>query len=296
MPQTAKKTTFKRYKRTIKKPSKRIEIQPRDIEIFKSLAEHRFLDSQHILALHPLSGGGRYHQRRLQHLFHHSYIDRPPSQMSYYRVRNHMIYALGRKGADVIYANDPERRGRIDWQQKNHEVKFPFLAHALMIADFRVALTGAIKQSQNTELVQWQQGKELRDTVSLKGRKLAVVPDAFFTIKKDGGLYNFFLEADRSTMVLERVIQKITAYWRWKEEGRHEKRFNIQRFRVLFITISEERKENIRKIAKNGISRAGGYPMFLFACEKNYDFTEPATILKPIWQSPADENRQGMFK
>lgn len=293
------RTIFKQYKRTLKKPSKRLIIQPRDIEIFKSLAEYRFLDSQQILTLHPLGGGAgsdRYHQRRLQYLFHHSYIDRPPSQLSYYRVRNHMIYALGKKGADTIYADDPETRGRIDWQKKNHEVKFPFLSHALMISDFRVALTQAIKQSPDMELVLWQQGKELRDYVKQKGRKLAIVPDAFFTVKKDGLLYNFFLEADRSTMVLERVLQKIAAYWRWKEEGRHKKKFNIERFRVLTITISEARKENIRKIAEKGISRSGGYPLFLFACEKNYDFTNPATILKPIWQSPADESRQGLFK
>lgn len=293
------KTTFKQYKRTLKKPSKRLEIQPRDIAIFNSLAEYRFLDSQQILTLHPLSGGGgsdRYHQRRLQHLFHHGYVDRPPSQLSYYRIRNHMIYALGRYGADIIYSDDPELRGRIDWQKKNHEVKFPFLAHALMIADFRVALTNAVKQSPNMKLVQWQQGKELRDYVKLKGRKLAIVPDAFFTVKRDNGLYNFFLEADRSTMVLERMLQKISAYWQWKEEGNYKKKFNIERFRVLTITISEARKENIRKIAKRGIGRPGGYPLFLFACEKNYDFTNPASILKPIWQSPEDESRQAMFK
>lgn len=293
MPQTI----FKQFKRTNKKPNQRLRLQPRDIEIFKNLAEYRFLDSQQILALHPLkSGGVRYHQLRLQYLFHHSYIDRPPSQLSYYRVRNHMIYALGKKGAEIIYAGDPYLRGRIDWQQKNHEVKFPFLAHALMIADFRVALTKAVKQSPNMELAQWQQGKELRDTVSLKGRKLMVVPDAFFTVKQQDKTYNFFLEADRSTMTLERIRQKIAAYWHWKEEGRHEKKFNIQRFRVLTITISEERKENIRKIAKQGIGRPGGYPLFLFACEKNYDFKEPESILKPIWQSPADESRQWMFK
>lgn len=292
MPQTI----FKQFKRTNKKPSKRLQLQPRDIEILKSLAEYRFLDSQQILALHPLkSGGSRYHLRRLQHLFHHCYIDRPPSQMSYYRIRNHMIYALGKKGADEIYSDDPQLRRRIDWQKKNHEVKFPFLSHAMMIADFHIAIALATKNKLETELVRWQQGKELADYVKLEGKKKTLIPDAFFTIKQEGKEYNFFLEADRSTMTLERVLQKIAAYWRWKEEEKHIKKFNINRFRVLTITISPERQENIRKIAEQGISRPGGYPLFLFTCEKNYNYNEPSSILKPIWRMPADNTAKAMF-
>lgn len=292
MPQTI----FKQFKRTNKKPSKRIRLQPRDIEIFKSLAEYRFLDSQQILALHPLNSRGvRYHQLRLQHLFHHSYIDRPPSQLSYYRTRNHMIYALGKKGADEIYSNDPGLRRRIDWQKKNHEVKFPFLDHALMVADFRITLALAAKNKGGIELAQWQQGKELRDYVKLEGKNKVILPDAFFTIKQQGKTYNFFLEADRSTMTLDRIRQKIAAYWRWKEQNQHQKKFNIVRFRVLFITISEERKNNMRKIAEQGIDRPGGLPLFLFTCEKNYHYREPATLLKPIWQSPADQSQKILF-
>lgn len=292
MPQT----TFKQYKRTNKKPSKRLKIQPRDIEIFKSLADYRFLDSRQILALHPLSGGGRYHLRRLQHLFHHGYIDRPPSQLSYYRTRHHMIYALGQKGAAEIYGDDPSLRRRIDWQKKNREVKFPFLDHAIMISDFRLALVLAIKNNPQLELARWRQGKELRDYVKLAGKKKAIAPDAFFTIKQAGKPFNFFLEADRSTMTLDRILQKIAAYWRWKEEEKHKQKFNIDRFRVLTITISEARKDNIRKIAPQGISRPAGYPLFLFTSEKNYNYGEPATILKPIWQSPTDDRWQIMFK
>lgn len=265
--------------------------------MFESLAAHRFLDSEQLFVLHPTNGGVRYHQRRLQQLFHHGYIDRPPSQLSYYRTRGSMIYALGNKGADVIYQDKPELRGRIDWQQKNKEVKFPYLDHALMISDFRVALAPALKKQKGAELAAWAQGEALKDYVAIRDergykRKAPVVPDAFFTIRVGDYQTHFFLEADRSTMTGERFLRKITAYWQWWKEKGHQKKHGIKGFRVLTITISDERKNNLLQGTRDFFSKEKkqGAGIFLFACEKKYNQQSPAAILSPIWISAKDNN------
>ena len=290
------RTILKQFKRSSAPPKKRVVVQARDMEIFKNLADYRFLDARQIELLHPGRGGPRYNQRRLQYLFHHGYIDRPPSQLSYYRTRGHLIYALGRKGADAIYAGEPELRGRIDWHKKNAEVKFPFLDHAMMISDFRATLSLALKGNQRAKLASWRQGEDLRDRVRLKDGKVAIVPDAFFTLEEGDDLMHFFLEADRSTMTLERFLRKISAYWQWWRERGHEKKFSIKSFRVLTITISEERKENLRQISRQADSRGQGSNMFLFSCEKNYSFEKPEAIMRPIWQSSKDESLRHLLE
>jgi hypothetical protein len=289
------KSILKKYERSRTPLKSKIVIQPQDIEIFKSLADYRFLDTKQILSLFPGKGGPRYLQRRLQKLFHHGYIDRPPSQISYYRTRGQMIYALGNKGAAAIYERRPEIQSKIDWQQKNREVKFPFLDHALMISDFRVSLALSFKTKQDARLIFWKQGKDLKDSVLTDEGKAVVYPDAFFTIEflkgqGSGEVAHFFLEADRSTMTQERFLKKMKAYWQWWKEGGHKQLLGINRFRVLTITISEERKENLRRTTAQADEKKQGSEMFLFTCEKSYNFETPETILKPIWQSPKDNS------
>jgi len=109
-------------------------------------------------------------------------------------------------------------------------------------------------------------------------------------------LLHFFLEANRSTMESERFLKKMRAYWQWWQEEGHKKKFNISVFRVLTITISEERKENLRKITKKADERERGSEMFLFACQKDYNLEEPESILKPIWQSPRDDTRHYLLE
>jgi hypothetical protein len=284
-----KEKKFPKFKRNSVSPQKQIAIQPRDIEIFKKLAEFRFLDTRHINLLCPGKGGPRYNQRRLEQLYRRFYIDRPRSQLSYYKTRGDIIYALGRKGAEAIYNTVPGVQGKIDWQQKNREAKYPFIEHTIMMSDFRVALILALKNHPTARLAQWQQGEELKDKVVLKGKITSIIPDAFFTIHKQdkNKALHFFLEADRSSMDQSTFFQKMLAYREWYKKGGHRKKFNIDSFRVLTITISEERKENMRMRSKKADAGKGS-TMLLFTCEKNYSFEKPETILAPIWQSSLD--------
>lgn len=281
------KHKHKQFFRSNEPPEQRRLIM-KDIELFKDVASYRFLDSQQIGLLHP--AGKTYRKRRLQWLFHAGYLDRPKSQAPYldFRPRRHLIYGLDQKGAAVLLEHHPELRPSLKWlvRKKTQE---QYLWHTMMVTDFRVCLTLAFKDHKQAKLVSWKQGEAVKDYARVNGKNVAVVPDGFFTLEDKGDHLHYMLEADRSTMDLKRFVLKLKAYRQWKKSGAAEKAAGIKRFRVLTITKSEERMENLRELAKQADEAKQGSEMFLFACEKRYDLANPKTILEPIWKSPKDD-------
>lgn len=312
-----------------KEPPGKLRLQPRDYEILKSLANFRFLSTKQILKLYCQSPGGKKTlQRRLQYMYHSKLVDRPPAQA--YSVRpgesnhgNFLVYAIGYEGvrqlADQFSSNgSPVVRGRMDWlmrqdtdwpeeleksgkksiDQKNVEVKFPFIWHTLMVGDLRIAVTLALQDHPKAQLRDWEQGRGLlakKDYVRIGGTKEPVIPDAFFYFYFPKAPQNrqqshFFLEADRSTMPIDRFLRKIAVFEKWRKAGGHKKKYGIDHFRVLTTTISEKRRDNLRQavgakfFAPNG--QRQGALRYLFACEKDYSIDEPKSVLQPIWLSP----------
>lgn len=266
-----------------------IQIQKRDIEIIKLIYENRFLPSTHILAL--VEGSNQGILRRLNLLYHGGYIDRPPEQIKpYQKGSDPMIYGLGNKGADLLAEVMNIPRYKVDWTSKNREAKRRYIYHSLMISNFRTVLTLALKKHPEAKLTSWTQGLELKDYAKIEGKKVVIVPDAFFTLEEANSRMHFFLEADRSTMTTERFLKKMRAYWEWYKAKGHEDKYQIKAFRVLTICISETRKENLKKITKEADDHKKGSPMFWFALEEEFSVFEPATLLKPIWRTPQDNH------
>ena len=275
------------YKRFVRNPNLRpFRMQERDIQLLQLLADYRFLDTHQIASLQPR--GLRNLRRRLQYLFHAGLVDRPPRQHDFLKPPMPLVYGLANKGADTLAEVLQIDRGKIDWQTKNKEAGLPYIDHTLMIADFRATLTLAMQSLDRSRLLTWKQGPDLKATVKVKGHTMAVVPDGFFALESKGHLQHFFLEADRSTMTTRRFFRKLRAYWLWWRTGGHQRKFGISRFRVLTLTTSEKRKENLRKLARDADDERRGSPMFLFACNKSFSIEDPQTILHPIWQSPGD--------
>jgi hypothetical protein len=303
MPEQATQSTSKKFPKLKRargeKPA--LKIQPRDSQIIKLVYDHRFLSSDQITSL--IEGSDQVILRRLQKLFHHGYLDRPPQQFSYVSGSKKMIYALGNKGADILSTEYSIDRGKINWRTKNTEAKTKYLDHSMMISNFRVCLTLALKNIPDTEIIFWSQGQmgELSDQVIIQNRagnkiNLPVNPDAFFGIRIPRGRMYFFLEADRSTMTNARFFNKTRAYWHyWKQKG-HTKRYNIENFRVLTITKSDQRANNLRQVTKQADDKQKGSLMFWFASEESYNLETSATSLGPIWQTPVNENRHGILE
>ena len=276
-------THAKRFKR--ERNYKPFILQEQDVELLELLASYRFLDTYMLLALQPRSLRGL--RRRLQYLFHSGMIDRPPRD--YLRTPGPMVYALGNKGADVLAQKQELERGKIDWQAKNHEVGSYFIDHTLMVSNFRAALTLAVKPLESTSLLSWRQGPELKIRTQVEGKPTSIIPDGFLTLEDGDDLIHAYLECDRSTMTRKRYLEKMKVYWRFWRQGGHQEQGGIGRWRALTVCISEQRKENLRMLAKEADDRKKGSSMFLFTTESSYNLEEPGEILEEIWQSPTDD-------
>ena len=221
-------------------------------------------------------------KRRLATLYQLGYLERPVSQKLIQGSGSFLIYSIGKKGAELL-----ARKELVGTRISS--ITFPNLMHAMMISRFRVALTLALRNyPTKPKIVRWVMGYDLKDLLSERGEKTELVPDAFFTIEEGDDLLHFFLEADRSTMTRERVLSKMKIYWDWWRSEKCKNSLGVTRFRVLTITISEERKENLSVITKNADTRQEGSNMFLFASEKSYSLEKPEAMLSPIWGSPKD--------
>ena len=68
----------------------------------------------------------------------------------------------------------------------------------------------------------------------------------------------------------------------------HKTKYDIYGFRALIITISEQRKEHLRALAKGVDDKKLGTNLFWFACEKHYA-ANPALLLTSIWHTARDD-------
>lgn len=271
----------------------RLRIHTGDVALLRDLSEYRFLNTEQIRALHRR--GLRNLQRRLHDLYHAGYVDRPPQQIISALPKGHIVYGLGAKGAEFLFENREERAEKLRQVKTNRETAFPYIAHALMVSQFRAALSLACEK-EKAKLTRWRQGVELKQDLKLKGETPDLLPDAFFAIERGDRRWNFFLEADRSTMTLDRFLGKLKTYWDWWREEKYKERLDISRFRVLTITVSEERKENLRRTAKSADARRQGSNMFLFISEKDYSLKKPEAVFQPIWVSPRDEAEHSLLE
>jgi hypothetical protein len=103
------------------------------------------------------------------------------------------------------------------------------------------------------------------------------------------------LEADRGTMPVIRknlkqtsFYKKLLAYYETWQQGLHAKQYHIKNFRVLTVTSSPERVENLI-VANKQIGDGHGSPMFLFTHERAVE--ECDNLLTLEWHNGLDETR-----
>jgi hypothetical protein len=116
--------------------------------------------------------------------------------------------------------------------------------------------------------------------------EIGIVPDAIFTIVLPGkDPVHFCLEVDRGTMPTVRrsltktsVQRKLLAYHTsWRQKTATEL-FGWKRFRVLFLTSSAQRVENLRRVA--GELRSG-HGLFLFTHRAHFE--KASDVLSLQW-------------
>jgi hypothetical protein len=250
------------------------QVTQRDIEILRHVAEHRFIRSEWLV---KLVGGSRQQLlRRLNLLYHHSYLERPRAQLDYYHEggSKSIVYGLASRGAGRLRRDLDMPFERMDWTTRNKGVGCLFLEHTLMVSDFIAALEFDCRNRSDVRLLfahelPQPKGREnhrepFRWTVDLPGkRRVGVVPDKVFALElahPEGRIErtHYFLEADRGTMPIERrdlrqscVLRKLKSYEGTYATGIHRTRLGAERFRVLIITPQITRAQNIREAVAN---------------------------------------------
>jgi len=182
-------------------PQPGLRITLRDLSILETLHTTPYLRSDQIRRLfwREEHGGewGRVKacQQRLALLCRHGYVRRIEQPVKRGDGSKHFIYALDRKGADLLIAELGVEPQDVEWRPRSQEEHFPFLEHLLATVDLRIALVDGCAQT-GVVLQEWLDEKELKrsqnvDRVTLMSPhgnviEAAVVPDAYFMLCREG--------------------------------------------------------------------------------------------------------------
>jgi hypothetical protein len=316
-----------RFRRASHEEQPAFRLTDRDRELLKIIYEYRFIDAEMLkdlvqpVALTPRqqesvarmlaacrteSTGTESPDRssrmkrailhRLMLLYHNGYVSRLKLSDS-----EPIIYALGNKGADELTLYYGVDRQKIDWQSKNRETSERYIRHGLMVSRFRHCLELALRDLPEASLLCWEpngaftalveytEATSTRDGAKTRRIKGTVIPDGYFALSYKGKTAHFFLEADRSTMSNARFLAKLKNYFHFyatQVRGK-EHPSGMKGFAVLTITLSEERKQNLRRIARDVNAEGRGLNLWWFACERSYQ-GKPQELLGQIWQTAGD--------
>ncbi|WP_395746690.1 replication-relaxation family protein [Prosthecobacter sp.] len=208
-------------------------VTPRDLQILRVVAEHRFIRSEWIARL----AGGSYQQviRRLHLLYHHSYLDRPRAQIDYYHEggSHSMIYGLASRGAGRLRRDLNMPFERMDWTTRNRHASRLLLEHTVLLSDFMATQLieggGERKRFVNAEDLDLRADPRKSGPIrwsysNCGGRRMTLIPDKVFAFdeKDQNGKVtrsHYLVEADRGTMPIKRsnprqtsIMQKLHGY------------------------------------------------------------------------------------
>ena len=268
-------------------------ITERDIAILRAVARFRFLTSEQIARL--IGGSAPAISVRLKLLFYHAYLDRPRHQHAqlamFFDEGNHpLVYGLARQGARVLAELGLAVDAKIDWTLKNARATSNFLAHTIETAEAMIAIDRGCRAQDGLRLIDHhdllpympEKTRRLRDPfrcrveVRVKDMSapltIGVVPDRLFSFAYDNGTrHNFALELDRGTMDIaakklagkSSFRRKLLGYFHAWRERRHTEAWGFQSFRVLTITPSEKRIDNMIA-AQRAITNNAAAGLFLY--------------------------------
>src|SRR5882672_11553735 len=134
-----------------------MQLTDRDLQIIQLVHRHRFLRSQHAVAL--VGGSSQQLLRRLKLLYHHGYLERPRAQIDYYHHggSRHIVYGLGNKGGSLLRREFGIVFPELSWGEKNRSVGRIFLEHALLVSHVMVTIELACRARWQVRLLSGDQ-------------------------------------------------------------------------------------------------------------------------------------------
>ncbi len=227
---------------------------------------------------------------RLRKLYEHRFLDRLVRPVAF--GSSQAVYALDKRGTDIVASTAGIDRHRINWQRDHNRVEFLFMDHTLAVTEFKVNLDLALRERADVDLVFYRrESKSLQARVADPASKkpyLVVAPDAFFGSQTAHGNSYFFLEVDMGTETLKRFGEKVTAYKQYWKSGKYTGRYGYNHFRVLTVAENERRLANLI----DATAKAGGINMFLFS---TFSAIDKSATLDQIWFSPVSSSPKNLL-
>ena len=305
---------LKRFERDPNAPN--VVPTARDDEVFRLLAEFRYLRTSHIQALTGRSK--RTLDKRLALLFHNGYLQRihPGTEIGAKKNAEY-IYRLGRRGAKRL----PKYREGGSRLPEPIDPNPLFFTHDMLVVDFLIRARLACENSggkyrfisQDEYLAQASLHEPKRNPLLLDAPTIKnehTTPDGlcgieFREIEKEDGYpkMHFFLEADRGTepgirrkkesrgRKLSDVQRKYVVYndyrvYYSKKEHASAREFPFANFKVAFVTISEDRVENLvhklRDLVPARPNERPGQRGWLFTSKENL-FHSDQSFFDHLW-------------
>jgi len=268
-----------RTKNKSKNAIKPVIINERDKSLLSAVADYRILNTEQVFRMFfPSIGRAR---KRLRQLWHHRYLKRivKPTRMG--EGSSMFLYTSTRRGLRIISADLAGRK-------KCMRLSSFHIDHILAINTFRICLESATPRSKEVSLESWNEGKELLMKASIKDRgivrQIPIIPDAYFALKHDERIFHYFLEIDRGTTDLKRIILKCRGYldiWQGKIA---QSKFSIRSFRVLYVTTGEKRLTNMLEQLRKIISHHNRLDLILATSTNAYSMSQPKRLFEPIWK------------
>jgi hypothetical protein len=284
-------------------------ITERDVDILRAISQFRFLSSHQVQRI--VGGSERGVRNRLRNLFAHGYLDRPVHQRAELAafLNPPLVYGLGKHGARLLADLGRPIDHRLDWTTKNTRATSPFLAHTIEVAETMMQFTSACHGSaarlvDHHELLPLMPEpiRTAHDPFALRVKfrhhakdvVVAVVPDRLFALVYPDTRHNFALELDRGTTDInaKRIIgkssfrRKLLGYFRAWQDRRHADVWGFKSFRVLTVTTSEKRIENMLA-AQREITKDCPAGLFLYSTPERL---VQHGALGPAWVTSKSDN------
>jgi hypothetical protein len=266
-----------------------IRLTERDLAILRAVYEFRVLTTQQLQQLFFPSLHQTY--ARLSLLYHHGFVERLFLGVHADKMNTPILYTLDRRGAETLQA---EQGSDVQWGKRNKEVTAQFLEHTIAINTVRIAVVSACSLHSHYSLLEWRSENDLKadyDRVVIRkeaGRtqSVSVIPDSYFVLNTPRGKTAFFLELDRGTMTTKRFKTKILAYQVYYESGAYQRRFQTKSLRVLTVTTSAVRLENLKRVTEE----AGGKLRYWFSTLSQ--MSGERVLTAPVWELATQRSLQ----
>ncbi len=299
-----KKKYLPSHKRVPNPPSMRLT--ERDRDIIRGVYRYRLLASPQVEALFFPFARNKPHskrtvcQRRLQLLYHHCYLERIQVPVILGEGRKPSVYALAKRGADLIASEGGQDRGDVGWKPNYKQYGQSFIDHSLAVNNLQVGIELLCAHSDLT-LKGWVSEADFRTAIfkdrvpyRMRGaRTIRIFPDGYFSIlvPSTNKPLHFFIEVDQGTMTNSRWQEKMLAYNQFRTSGLSQKYYQARNFRVLSIISSQARLNNLKKASE----KVGADHHFWFTSQENIDIWQPQKLLAPIWDVATKTGQDGLF-